>query len=81
MAGIGTLLFSWQLLAQNPPEKDRSLRLTKLQEMCCRGLVPLMLVSAIGSAWPLALIVVPFLWYFLFNYLLHGQVCDNVKTT
>jgi 4-hydroxybenzoate polyprenyltransferase len=80
VVGLGTVLFSWQLLAQSEPDRERSLRLTKLQEMCCRMLVPLMLARVTGVGWLTAFIVVPFAWFFLFNYLLHGELFENTKT-
>ncbi len=74
------LVFTWKLLNGSPLQPKRIGRLTRLQEMACRAIIPLMLARLVGVGWIVALIVLPLLWFFLFNGILHKNPFSNPKT-
>lgn len=80
VASALTLLFTWKILGVGALDRQRIGRLTRMQEMACRALVPLLLARVAGVGWMAALILVPFAWFLIFNYILHGNVISNPKT-
>ena len=74
------LMVSWKLVNVSPEQRDKIGRLTRFQEMACRAIIPLMLASVVGVGWIVALIVLPLLWFFLFNGILHKHPFSNPKT-
>jgi len=80
VASALTVYFTWKLTGVTPGDRGRIGRLTRMQEMACRTLVPLMLARFAGAGWMAVLIVVPMVWFFLCNHILHGNPFSNPKT-
>ena len=74
------LMFSWKLVNVSPTQSNRIGRFTRFQEMACRAIIPLMLARVVGVGWIVALILLPLLWFFLFNGILHKNPFSNPKT-
>ena len=49
-------------------------------ELASYGLVPIMLMEFIGLSWTLFLILFPFIWFVICNYVLFGKIVSNPKT-
>ncbi len=80
IASALTLFFTWQLLGIGTLDRMRIKRLTQMQEIACRSLVPLLLGRVAGVGWMSALILAPIAWFLMFNYMLHGKAFSNPKT-
>lgn len=80
LASASVLLCTWKLVRVTPADKERIKRLVYKQEAACRALVPLMIAGLSGATLTVLLLVAPFVWFLLFNTLLHGNAFANSKT-
>lgn len=70
----GAVFYTVKILAVNLHDRRAVGKYALKQELACKSLIPIMLIAFIGLPWVAFLILVPFIWFNLFNYLLYGKL-------
>ena len=69
-----SVFYTVKILDVNLHDRRAVGRYALKQELACKSLIPIMLSAFIGLPWVAFLILVPFIWFNLFNYLLYGKL-------
>jgi len=77
---LRTLVLTVRILNIDSFDREKIGRYSIKQEVACKSLVPLMLVGFVGGPWALSLLLLPPLWFILFNYILHGKLLALPKS-